>query len=53
MSGIFQFAVRAQAELEGKMTSVERVSYYCEVSSSNMKCEKFFYMKKKIFTEMK
>ncbi|VDM95671.1 unnamed protein product [Thelazia callipaeda] len=30
MSGIFQFAVRAQAELEAKMTSVERVAYYSD-----------------------
>ncbi|KAJ1347867.1 Multidrug resistance-associated protein 5 [Parelaphostrongylus tenuis] len=30
MSGIFQFAVRTQAELEAKMTSVERVAYYSE-----------------------
>ncbi|CAD5229343.1 unnamed protein product [Bursaphelenchus okinawaensis] len=28
MSGIFQFAVRSQTELEAKLTSVERVSYY-------------------------
>ncbi|VDK77147.1 unnamed protein product [Litomosoides sigmodontis] len=28
MSGIFQFAVRTQTELEAKMTSVERVTYY-------------------------
>lgn len=32
MSGIFQFAVRTQAELEVKMTSVERVTYYSDVS---------------------
>lgn len=32
MSGIFQFAVRTQTELEAKMTSVERVSYYADVS---------------------
>ncbi len=31
MSGIFQFAVRTQTELEGRMTSVERVSHYCKV----------------------
>jgi hypothetical protein len=31
MSGIFQFAVRTQTELEAKMTSVERVAYYAEV----------------------
>ncbi|EYC42852.1 hypothetical protein Y032_0515g2785 [Ancylostoma ceylanicum] len=30
MSGIFQFAVRTQTELEAKMTSVERVAYYSE-----------------------
>lgn len=30
MSGIFQFAVRTQTELEAKMTSVERVSYYAD-----------------------
>uniref|UniRef100_A0A0M3IIU8 ABC transmembrane type-1 domain-containing protein n=1 Tax=Ascaris lumbricoides TaxID=6252 RepID=A0A0M3IIU8_ASCLU len=30
MSGIFQFAVRTQTELEAKMTSVERVAHYCE-----------------------
>ncbi|TKR81617.1 hypothetical protein L596_015460 [Steinernema carpocapsae] len=30
MSGIFQFAVRTQTELEAKMTSVERVAYYAE-----------------------
>ncbi|KHJ75033.1 hypothetical protein OESDEN_25351, partial [Oesophagostomum dentatum] len=30
MSGIFQFAVRTQTELEAKMTSVERVVYYSE-----------------------
>ncbi|CAD6187498.1 unnamed protein product [Caenorhabditis auriculariae] len=30
MSGIFQFAVRTQTELEAKMTSVERVSYYAQ-----------------------
>ncbi|VDO55757.1 unnamed protein product [Haemonchus placei] len=30
MSGIFQFAVRTQTELEAKMTSVERVTYYSE-----------------------
>ncbi|VDM45337.1 unnamed protein product, partial [Toxocara canis] len=29
MSGIFQFAVRTQTELEAKMTSVERVAHYC------------------------
>uniref|UniRef100_A0A915E248 ABC transporter domain-containing protein n=1 Tax=Ditylenchus dipsaci TaxID=166011 RepID=A0A915E248_9BILA len=28
MSGIFQFAVRSQTELESKLTSVERVSHY-------------------------
>jgi len=28
MSGIFQFAVRSQTELEAKLTAVERVSYY-------------------------
>ncbi|CEF69745.1 Canalicular multispecific organic anion transporter 1 [Strongyloides ratti] len=28
MSGIFQFAVRSQTELEAKLTSVERISYY-------------------------
>uniref|UniRef100_A0A0N5C8T7 Multidrug resistance-associated protein 5 n=1 Tax=Strongyloides papillosus TaxID=174720 RepID=A0A0N5C8T7_STREA len=28
MSGIFQFAVRSQTELESKLTSVERISYY-------------------------
>ncbi|VDM20631.1 unnamed protein product [Wuchereria bancrofti] len=28
MSGIFQFAVRTQTELEAKMTCVERVTYY-------------------------
>ncbi|KAL3072338.1 hypothetical protein niasHT_034538 [Heterodera trifolii] len=28
MSGIFQFAVRSQTELEAKLTSVERVSFY-------------------------
>uniref|UniRef100_A0A1I7Y2B1 Multidrug resistance-associated protein lethal(2)03659 n=1 Tax=Steinernema glaseri TaxID=37863 RepID=A0A1I7Y2B1_9BILA len=30
MSGIFQFAVRTQTELEAKMTSVERVTYYAD-----------------------
>uniref|UniRef100_A0A8R1YJA7 ABC transporter ATP-binding protein n=1 Tax=Pristionchus pacificus TaxID=54126 RepID=A0A8R1YJA7_PRIPA len=30
MSGIFQFAVRTQTELEAKMTSVERVAYYTD-----------------------
>ncbi|KAI1716433.1 ABC transporter domain-containing protein [Ditylenchus destructor] len=30
MSGIFQFAVRSQTELEAKLTSVERVLYYCK-----------------------
>uniref|UniRef100_A0A914XGN0 ABC transporter domain-containing protein n=1 Tax=Plectus sambesii TaxID=2011161 RepID=A0A914XGN0_9BILA len=30
MSGIFQFAVRTQTELEAKMTSVERIGYYIE-----------------------
>ncbi|GMT32386.1 hypothetical protein PFISCL1PPCAC_23683, partial [Pristionchus fissidentatus] len=30
MSGIFQFAVRTQTELEAKMTSVERVVYYAD-----------------------
>uniref|UniRef100_A0A8R1TR26 Uncharacterized protein n=1 Tax=Onchocerca volvulus TaxID=6282 RepID=A0A8R1TR26_ONCVO len=30
MSGIFQFAVRTQTELEAKMTSVERVIYYSD-----------------------
>uniref|UniRef100_A0A914Z986 Uncharacterized protein n=1 Tax=Panagrolaimus superbus TaxID=310955 RepID=A0A914Z986_9BILA len=28
MSGVFQFAVRSQTELESKLTAVERVSYY-------------------------
>uniref|UniRef100_A0A914HQH3 Uncharacterized protein n=1 Tax=Globodera rostochiensis TaxID=31243 RepID=A0A914HQH3_GLORO len=28
MSGIFQFSVRSQTELEAKLTSVERVSFY-------------------------
>uniref|UniRef100_A0A0N4ZVZ5 ABC transmembrane type-1 domain-containing protein n=1 Tax=Parastrongyloides trichosuri TaxID=131310 RepID=A0A0N4ZVZ5_PARTI len=28
MSGIFQFAVRSQTELEAKLTAVERISYY-------------------------
>ena len=36
MSGIFQFAVRTQTELEAKMTSVERVAYYAEVNVSQM-----------------
>lgn len=31
MSGIFQFAVRMQTELEAKMTSVERMDFYCQV----------------------
>jgi ABC-type multidrug transport system fused ATPase/permease subunit len=31
MSGIFQFAVRSQTDLESKMTAVERVSYYYKV----------------------
>lgn len=31
MSGIFQFGVRSQTELESKLTSVERVSYYYKV----------------------
>ncbi|KAE9419361.1 hypothetical protein Angca_002423, partial [Angiostrongylus cantonensis] len=35
MSGIFQFAVRTQTELEAKMTSVERVAYYSEVYLSD------------------
>ncbi|VDN25615.1 unnamed protein product [Gongylonema pulchrum] len=30
MSGIFQFAVRTQTELEVKMTSVERITYYSD-----------------------
>ncbi|MCP9264913.1 Multidrug resistance-associated protein 5 [Dirofilaria immitis] len=30
MSGIFQFAVRTQTELEAKMTCVERVTYYSD-----------------------
>ncbi|CAJ0935342.1 unnamed protein product, partial [Mesorhabditis belari] len=30
MSGIFQFAVRTQTEMEAKMTSVERVVYYAQ-----------------------
>lgn len=30
MSGIFQFAVRTQTEMDAKMTSVERVAYYSE-----------------------
>lgn len=34
MSGIFQFAVRTQTELEAKMTSVERVTYYINVSTN-------------------
>ncbi|ETN84995.1 ABC transporter, ATP-binding protein [Necator americanus] len=34
MSGIFQFAVRTQTELEAKMTSVERVAYYSETIQS-------------------
>lgn len=38
MSGIFQFAVRTQTELEAKMTSVERVSYYAEVDISRNFC---------------
>lgn len=33
MSGIFQFSVRMQTELEAKMTSVERIDYYIKVSS--------------------
>ena len=32
MSGVFQFAVRSQTELESKLTAVERVSYYYKVS---------------------
>ena len=36
MSGIFQFAVRTQTELEAKMTSVERVSYYAKVRFSSL-----------------
>lgn len=31
MSGIFQFAVRMHAELESKLTSVERLDYYIKV----------------------
>lgn len=34
MSGIFQFAVRTQTELEAKMTSVERVEYYSKKVTS-------------------
>lgn len=34
MSGIFQFAVRTQTELEAKMTCVERVTYYSNVSTN-------------------
>ncbi|CAI4226961.1 unnamed protein product [Auanema sp. JU1783] len=34
MSGIFQFAVRTQTELEAKMTSVERVAHYSDVITS-------------------
>lgn len=32
MSGVFQFAVRSQTELESKLTAVERVSYYYKVN---------------------
>uniref|UniRef100_A0A158R5R5 ABC transmembrane type-1 domain-containing protein n=1 Tax=Syphacia muris TaxID=451379 RepID=A0A158R5R5_9BILA len=32
MSGVFQFAVRTYTDLEAKMTSVERVAYYSNVS---------------------
>ncbi|KHJ94676.1 ABC transporter, ATP-binding protein [Oesophagostomum dentatum] len=39
MSGIFQFAVRTQTELEAKMTSVERVVYYSEISNLDKKLE--------------
>lgn len=28
MSGVFQFAVRSQTELDSKLTAVERISYY-------------------------
>lgn len=28
MSGVFQFAVRSQTDMDSKLTSVERVSYY-------------------------
>ncbi|CAG9533665.1 unnamed protein product [Cercopithifilaria johnstoni] len=36
MSGIFQFAVRTQTELEAKMTCVERVTYYIDhIESEN------------------
>ncbi|VBB26660.1 unnamed protein product [Acanthocheilonema viteae] len=42
MSGIFQFAVRTQTELEAKMTCVERITYYIDhiESENDWKIEK-------------
>lgn len=54
MSGIFQFAVRTQTELEAKMTSVERVAYYSNVSSVLFVFEilKFHLMKLFVFLSL-
>ncbi|VDL72154.1 unnamed protein product [Nippostrongylus brasiliensis] len=46
MSGIFQFAVRTQTELEAKMTSVERVAYYSEVIGKQEKASILRYRPK-------
>lgn len=40
MSGVFQFAVRSQTELESKLTAVERVQHYYKVGETRRRKER-------------